>query len=34
MGGECRLPLGAINDKTKKVVEEAMKEDWAYECSL
>ena len=34
LGGDCRLPLGVITDKTKKWVEESMKDDWAFEQSL
>ena len=34
LGGECRLPLGKIEEKTKKVIETQLKEDWEFEQSL
>ena len=33
LGGDCRLPLGKISEKTKKHVEESMKEHWEFEQS-
>ncbi len=34
MGGVARSPLGPVSDATKKMVEEELAEDWAYEQSL
>lgn len=34
LGGACRFPLGPANEKTKKMIDTDLKEDWEYECSL
>lgn len=34
LGGECRLPLGKVDEKTKKGIEAQLKEDWEFEQSL
>lgn len=34
LGGYARLPLGPVSPDVVKMVEEDLKEDWEYECSL
>jgi dihydrodipicolinate synthase/N-acetylneuraminate lyase len=34
LGGKSRLPLGPCSEEVKKMVEEELKEDWEFECSL
>lgn len=34
LGGKSRLPLGPATPEVKKMVEEELKEDWEFECSL
>lgn len=34
LGGECRLPLGPTDEKTKKGIQELLKEDFEFEESL
>lgn len=34
LGGKSRLPLGPASPEVQKMVEEDLKEDWEFECSL
>jgi hypothetical protein len=34
LGGVARSPLGPVTPEVVKMVEEELKEDWEFECSL